>query len=156
MKKRKITPERITELAPNEVFVFGSNYAGRHGRGAALLAKRKFGARTGQGAGMMGQSYGIATKDRRLGVLPLVKIQAQVNRFLRYAEARPALTFMVTQIGCGLAGYKPKHIAPFFKDAPANVALPLSFVRSRGLGLELSNEVVEVDDGCRTDTSDTD
>lgn len=123
------TSEHITRLQPNEIFVFGSNYAGRHGKGAALTALRKFGARAGQGTGLMGQSYGIATKGWRLDVLPLHSIGVQVARFLRVAAANPELRFLVTEIGCGLAGYKPRDIAPFFRGAPPNVILPASFVR---------------------------
>lgn len=123
-----ITPENIRNLEPNEVFVFGSNYAGRHGRGAALTAMRKFGARNGQGTGLMGQSYGIATKDRNLNVVPLSKIGIQVAAFLRFAKENTDKKFLVTQIGCGLAGYNPKDIAPLFgKDIPENVFLPESF-----------------------------
>lgn len=123
------TTERITRLAPGEIFVFGSNYAGRHGKGAALTALQKFGAKPGQGTGMMGQSYGIATKDRNLRVLPLRKIEVQVALLLRYAAAHPELRFLVTPIGCGLAGYKPKDIAPMFDGAPENVILPECFTK---------------------------
>lgn len=123
------TPEHITTLEPNEVFVFGSNYAGRHGKGAALIALRKFGALNGQGCGPMGRSYGIATKDERLRVLPLHRIEVQVARFLRHAAQHPDKRYLVTQIGCGLAGYQPRDIAPFFRDAPANVVLPASFLQ---------------------------
>ena len=126
------TPENITSLAPNEVFVFGSNYAGRHGKGAALTAVRKFGACNGQGMGLQGQSYGIATKGWKLDVLPLPKIAVQVDRFLRFAQAHPELRFLVTEIGCGLAGYRPKHIAPLFgvaSNVPENISLPASFWR---------------------------
>lgn len=125
---RQATPEFITHLTPDEVFVFGSNYAGRHGKGAALKARQKFGARNGQGTGRMGQSYGIATKGHRLGVLPLHAIQVQVERFIRYAEQHPDTRFLVTPIGCGLAGYKPSDIAPMFQGAPSNVSLPSSFI----------------------------
>jgi hypothetical protein len=123
------SPAHITALAPNEVFVFGSNYAGRHGKGAALLAAKKFGARNGQGMGLMGRSYGIATKGWKLDVLPLPKIEVQVDRFIRFAEAHPELKFLVTEIGCGLAGYKPSQIAPMFlkQSLPANVYLPATF-----------------------------
>jgi hypothetical protein len=122
------TPENIQTLQPNEVFVFGSNYAGRHGKGAALTALRKFGARNGQGMGLMGQSYGIATKGWRLDVLPLPEIGVQVERFLRFARAHPELKFFVTEIGCGLAGYRPKDIAPLFgSDIPENIILPETF-----------------------------
>jgi hypothetical protein len=123
----------ITELAPNEVFVFGSNYAGRHGKGAALTASRKFGARNGQGTGLMGQSYGIATKDRNLKILSLDTIQQQIRKFLECAYDHPGLKFLVTPIGCGLAGYKPKDIAPlfYFYRIPLNVILPESFLKYR-------------------------
>jgi hypothetical protein len=126
-----ITPEHITKLAPNEVFVFGSNRGGNHGKGAALLAARKFGAIRGQGNGLMGQSYGISTKDQKLRVLSLHEIGVQVAAFLRVAIARPEFHFLVTQIGCGLAGYSPKQIAPLFGPAaaiPSNVSLPASFI----------------------------
>ncbi len=123
----KNTPENITKLESNEIFVFGSNLAGRHGAGAALLALKKFGAISGQGYGLMGQSYGIATKDERIQTLSLDRIQVQVNKFLRFAENNSEKTFLVTQIGCGLAGYSPKDIAPLFKGFSSNVILPESF-----------------------------
>jgi len=123
------TPDDIKHLDQNQIFVFGSNYAGRHGRGAALVALKKFGARNGQGTGIMGKSYGIATKDHDLKILPLSYIETQVNRFIRYAERHPELTFFVTKIGCGLAGYKPKEIAPLFIGVPSNVILPDIFVQ---------------------------
>jgi hypothetical protein len=123
------TPDKITHLEPNEIFVFGSNYAGRHGRGAALTALRKFGAINGQGCGPMGRSYGIATKDKHLRVLPLHTIKVQVARFLHHAAQHPEKRYLVTPIGCGLAGYCPRDIATFFQDAPANVVLPASFTR---------------------------
>lgn len=123
------TPEKITKLQPNQIFVFGSNYAGRHGKGAALTAVRKFGARYGQGAGLMGQSYGIATKGHKLEVLPLHKIKVQIDKLLRFAEQHPELQFLVTKIGCGLAGYSEKEIAFLFKGTviPSNIVLPLDF-----------------------------
>lgn len=119
----------ITHLSENEVFVFGSNRAGRHGRGAALTALRKFGAKRGQGIGLMGQSYGIPTKGRKLEVLTLEEIRVQVQRFLRFATSNPELRFLVTAIGCGLAGYNPKQIAPMFRNAPSNVVLPPEFLQ---------------------------
>lgn len=123
------TPEIITKLEPHQVFVFGSNLAGRHGKGAALLAQRKFGARNGQGTGLMGQSYGIATKGHRLEVLSPAAIEIQIARFLRFALAHPDLKFLVTKIGCGLAGYSTKEIAKLFagKLIPPNVVLPAEF-----------------------------
>jgi len=123
-----ISPDSITELKPNEVFVFGSNRGGRHGAGAARQAV-KWGAKFGQGEGLMGQTYGIATKDKNLSVLSLREIQINIERFLRFAENRKDLKFLVTAIGTGLAGYSSKEIAPLFgKKIPENVYLPQSFV----------------------------
>ncbi len=126
----RVTPEHITSLKPNEIFVFGSNLAGRHGAGAALLARNKFGAIDGIGVGAMGQSYGIPTKDRLIQTLPLWRIAIYVARFLGYAASCPTQTFLVTRIGCGLAGYSPKEIAPMFldNDPPPNVILPADFI----------------------------
>jgi len=125
----RIAPDNITTLAPNEVFVFGSNFAGNHGKGAALLAVKKFGARRGQGTGLMGQSYGIATKDKNLKILSLQQIDIQIGRFLRVAALHPEQRFLVTRIGCGLAHYSPKEIAPLFFSYPIpdNVYLPSPF-----------------------------
>lgn len=123
----------ITSLKENEIFVFGSNYAGKHGKGAAKDAL-KFGAKWGQGVGLMGRTYGIATKDSRLNVLPIIQIGWQIEKFVRFASAHTELQFLVTPIGCGLAGYKPKDIAPlFFRfKIPSNVILPDSFLRFKG------------------------
>ena len=110
------------------VFVFGSNEAGRHGRGAALFARQQRGAIYGQGVGRQGQSYAIPTKDDDLRPLPLRSIGLYVAAFLAYACAHPHETFELTPIGCGLAGYKPSDIAPMFSNAPDNVRLPVSFV----------------------------
>lgn len=120
-------PEHITHLEPGQVFVFGSNRAGRHGKGAALIARRKFGAKDGQGDGLMGQSYGIPTKGRKLEVLSLAEIGVAVTRFLRFAAAHPELEFFVTKVGCGLAGYSAKEIGPLFAAPPSNVMLPAEF-----------------------------
>lgn len=117
----------ITRLEKNEIFVFGSNLAGLHGRGAAKTAHRKFGAIMGCGEGLQGQSYGIPTKDEKLKTLCLVQIAINVTRFLRFAESLPDLRFLVTTIGCGLAGYKSSQIAPMFTNAPVNVVLPPEF-----------------------------
>lgn len=121
--------QRIVKLADNEIFVFGSNYAGRHGKGAALDALRKFGAISGQGTGLMGRSYGIATKDRNLKVLPLSTIQSQIRKLYEFASVNPQLRFIVTPVGCGLAGYKPSEIAPLFHfyKRPLNIVLPDEF-----------------------------
>lgn len=111
------------------IFVFGSNEGGRHGKGSAKFAMNWHGAIYGQAEGLQGTSYGIPTKDRDLNVLPLTVINMYVNRFIEFARKHRDLTFNVVEIGCGLAGYKPREIAPMFKDAPVNVNLPEGFKR---------------------------
>lgn len=106
------------------VFVFGSNLAGRHGKGAALCALREHGAIYGLGAGKQGNSYAIPTKDQFIKTLSLSSISLYVKQFLEYAESRQDLTFNVTKIGCGLAGYQESDIAPMFEGAPSNCILP--------------------------------
>lgn len=110
-----------------EIFVFGSNLAGRHGKGAALYARQHHGAQYGIGLGLTGNSFALPTKDRDLRTLPLADIERYAERFLRFATEHPELTFRLTPIGCGLAGYKPEQIAPMFKGAPANVIIPDEF-----------------------------
>ncbi len=109
------------------VFVFGSNLAGRHGAGAAKFALEHRGAIYGRGEGRQGNSYGIPTKDRDIRTLPLEEIQKGVERFLNYARNNPDMTFQVTKIGCGLAGYKEEQIAPMFEGAPYNCVLPVGW-----------------------------
>ena len=109
------------------IFVFGSNLAGRHGKGAALYARTHHGALYGQGEGLQGHSYAIPTKDHKLRPLPLPEIERHVRTFLAFAEAHPELEFQVTAIGCGLAGYKPEQIAPMFKLYTSNVHPPSEF-----------------------------
>ena len=108
----------------SKIFVFGSNLAGRHGKGAALTASRDYGAVYGIGVGRTGNSYAIPTKGYRLEVLPLSVIEIYVKDFLSYAKDNPGLIFLVTKIGCGLAGYKEAQISPMFKDSPENCELP--------------------------------
>lgn len=117
----KISPARISSLEPHEVFVFGSNAQGAHGAGAARLAHERFGAQWGQGNGMQGQSYAIDT----MSGLPV--LQRKVAAFLTFAAAHPELEFLVTEIGCGIAGFTPAEVAPAFRGASANVALPERF-----------------------------
>jgi hypothetical protein len=107
--------------------VFGSILAGRHGKGAALDAARNWGAVYGVGHGRTGNSYAIPTKDAHLRTIPLEDIRFDVGRFKDYAKSHPELTFLVTAVGCGLAGYSPDDIAPMFKDAPTNCVLPEEF-----------------------------
>jgi len=126
MYNRAFTPEWISELKPNEIFVFGSNLQGAHGGGAAWLAYDKFGAVWGQGVGLQGQSYGIPTMQGGVET-----IEPYVTEFIRFAKAHPELTFLVTRIGCGIAGFTPEQIAPLFYDAleVENILLPEDFVR---------------------------
>ena len=109
------------------IFVFGSNLAGRHGAGSAKEARENWGASLGIGEGCTGRAYAIPTKDFSLRVLPLASIKAAVACFLLYAREHPELTFRIVAIGCGLAGYTPAQIAPFFAEAPENCELPLAF-----------------------------
>ncbi|WP_420104525.1 hypothetical protein [Bosea sp. (in: a-proteobacteria)] len=118
-------------MSGSAIFVFGSNLAGRHGKGAALYARRHHGAVYGQGVGLQGRSYAIPTKDYDLAVLPLDVIARHVGAFLAVARMMSSEQFQLTPIGCGLAGYKPEQIAPLFRDAPANVALPPEFAAAR-------------------------
>jgi hypothetical protein len=107
-----------------QIFVFGSNLAGRHGAGAAAAALRLYGAIYGVGVGLQGNSYGIPTKDARVQTLPLSAISGYVHQFIAFAGQHPTWVFNVTRIGCGLAGYTDSDIAPMFHDAPANCNLP--------------------------------
>ncbi len=106
------------------VFVFGSNLAGRHGKGAALYARQFHGAKYGVGQGPTGNAYAIPTKDYDLDTLDLYMIASYVEDFIAYAKAHPDLVFEVTRVGCGLAGYNDSDIAPMFAKAPANCVLP--------------------------------
>lgn len=105
------------------IFVFGSNLAGRHGKGAALTAKNDFGAEYGIGIGRTGDAYAIPTKGYRLDILPIHIIYQHVQQFINYTYEHPELKFFVTRIGCGLAGYKDSEIAPAFISCPSNCIL---------------------------------
>lgn len=111
-----------------EIFVFGSNLQGRHGKGAALEALQKHGAWLGCGEGIQGSAYAIPTKATPYQSLSLPEIASAVERFLDFAARHPELTFRVTAIGCGLAGFSPEQIAPMFKGATANCILPDQFL----------------------------
>lgn len=110
--EKRTTPERITQLEKNEVFVFGSNLEGAHGGGAALLAYRKFGAIWGQGVGLQGQSYGIPTMQGGVDT-----IKPYVDEFIDFARHHRELIFLVTRIGCGIAGFTNEEISPLFAEA---------------------------------------
>ncbi len=126
MRKFKYTPERINRLEPGEIFVFGSNLAGMHAGGAARFAYEKFGAIWGKGVGLQGQSYAIPTMQGGVGT-----IKPYVDDFIEFAHTHPSLTFLVTRIGCGIAGFSDSEIAPLFVSAVhmKNVVLPESFCR---------------------------
>jgi hypothetical protein len=127
----RITSNNITELKSNEIFVFGSNQSGKHGKGAAKTAL-KWGAKYGQAEGLQGQTYGIPTVNPWItNKLPLSIIEKYVNKFLDFAKRHPELNFLVTEIGCGLAGWTVEDIAPLFIDAVAlvNIFLPQRFWR---------------------------
>jgi hypothetical protein len=114
------------------IFVFGSNEAGRHGAGTALEARRRYGAIYGCGRGLQGDSYAIPTKDRALKPRKLEEIKIDVDEFLAIArETPPGILYILTPIGCGLAGYKPEQIGPMFKGAPPNVELPPAWEKWR-------------------------
>ena len=126
MYNREFTPERITALEPNEIFVFGSNLAGAHGGGAARVAYERFGAIWGLGVGLAGQSYAIPTMHGGVD-----SIRPYVDQFIEFAKTRKDLKFFVTRIGCGIAGFQDKDIAPLFKNAldVGNIILPKEFVK---------------------------
>jgi len=123
---REYTPEFITSLQPNEVFVFGSNIRGMHGGGAARIAHMKFGAEWGVGEGLTGSCYALPTMEGGVDY-----IAEKVQNFIQCAKEHPELTFFVTKIACGIAGFTVEEIGPLFADAIAmeNVILPEEFVR---------------------------
>jgi hypothetical protein len=121
MSNKRTTPEFITELKPKEIFVFGSNLRGMHGGGAARVAYRKFGAIMGQGVGLQGQSYAIPTMQGGVET-----IRPYVDEFISFAEEHKDWTFLVTRIGCGIAGFTDEEISPLFAKAHSidNIVLP--------------------------------
>ncbi len=124
MNTERITPRFIDTLKENEIFVFGSNLAGAHGGGAARKAYQDFDAQWGVGVGMTGRCYAIPTMQG-----PVDTIKPYVDDFINYAAAHPELHFLVTRIGCGIAGFSDEEIAPLFLAAieMKNVSLPSSF-----------------------------
>ena len=125
MYNRSYTPEKISELKDGEIFVFGSNLAGSHGGGAARQAYERFGAVWGQGVGLQGRSYGIPTMQGGVET-----IQPYVDEFIAFAKEHPEYKFLVTRIGCGIAGFTTHEMAPLFAKAidMENVLLPKAFV----------------------------
>ena len=121
----RYTPDFITHLNKGEIFVFGSNLKGLHGGGAARLAYERFGAIWGQGVGLQGSCYGIPTMHGGVDA-----IKPYVDEFIEFAQNHTEYTFLVTKIGCGIAGFKEEEIAPLFADVVSvdNIILPESFV----------------------------
>lgn len=120
---KRISPDSICQLKNNEVFVFGSNIHGMHGGGAARFAYEHFGAEWGIGEGLTGQCYALPTMEGT------DSFRQAVVRFTQCAKENPALTFLVTAVGCGIAGYSEEQVAPWFAEASQleNVYLPESF-----------------------------
>ena len=127
MYNREYTPDMISALKDNEIFVFGSNLGGMHGGGAARAAYNRFGAVWGQGVGLQGQSYAIPTMQGGVET-----IKPYVDEFIDFAQAHPELKFLVTRIGCGIAGFRDEQIAPLFSSALdiGNIILPREFVEA--------------------------
>jgi len=124
---QRFTPPNIQSLQPGEIFVFGSNTEGRHGKGAAKQALRMFGARWNKAEGLCGSSYALPTVGHRLSKMPAEQIRVHVERFKEHARCNQQLTYLVTLVGCGLAGHTEAVIGPMFKGSPPNVVLPLEF-----------------------------
>lgn len=126
-------PDNIKSLESNEIFVFGSNANGFHGGGAAAFAMHKFGAIWGQGEGLQGQCYAIPTMEG------MDNMKAAIERFTQFADQHSELRFLVTRVGCGVAGYSVREVAPLFKGCISleNVALPSDFWDVLGLKLNL-------------------
>ena len=120
---RRVASDRIAELGEGEIFVFGSNIQGMHGGGAAWVANQKFGAQWGVGEGLTGRTYALPTMEGE------TSMRRAVERFTACAKEHPELTFLVTAVGCGIAGYTPQQVAPMFRAAAAleNVYLPMVF-----------------------------
>jgi hypothetical protein len=131
----RVTPERVLSLSPNEIFVFGSNASGFHGGGAAALAMHNFGAIWGQGEGLQGQSYAIPTMEG------LESMKAAVERFTQFATQHSELRFLVTRVGCGIAGHTVCEVAPLFSGCVSldNVSLPADFWDALGLKMNVGN-----------------
>ena len=127
MYNRAYTSDRISELKENEIFVFGSNLAGAHGGGAARFAYERFGAVWGEGVGLHGQTYAIPTMQGGVDT-----IKPYVDAFIRFAKEHPERMFLVTRIGCGIAGFRDVEIAPLFADSidVENIILPMEFVEN--------------------------
>ena len=134
MNTKQFTLENITELKENEIFVFGSNLNGNHAGGAARLAVEKFGAIQGQAEGLQGQSYAIPTLDKEMQKIGIEDIGKYIDTLISFAKSSHKLSFFVTKIGCGIAGFEVSEIAPIFKQKnfPVNIILPKEFCVTKG------------------------
>jgi O-acetyl-ADP-ribose deacetylase (regulator of RNase III) len=123
---RRVASDRIATLGENEIFVFGSNIQGAHGGGAAWYAHKQFGAEWGVGEGLTGRTYALPTMEGK------ASLKKAVDHFIACAKEHPELIFLVTAVGCGIAGYRPDEVAPLFKEATSleNVFLPEVFYSS--------------------------
>ena len=123
---RRVASDRIAELGGNEIFVFGSNIQGAHGGGAAWFAHKNFGAEWGVGEGLTGRTYALPTMEGE------ASLKKAVENFIACAKQHPELTFLVTAVGCGIAGYTPDEVAPLFREATSleNVYLPKVFINA--------------------------
>ena len=132
--KRELTPENIQELNENQIFVFGSNMNGNHAGGAARLAVEKFGAIMGQAEGIQGQSYAIPTLDKDMHKVTEVELIISLRNFKHYADEHPELTFLLTKIGCGIAGFDTNYMAYMIlrTELPNNVTFPVEFTKIKG------------------------
>ena len=143
---KEFTPDFINELGEKDIFVFGSNLAGSHGGGAARLAFQKFGAKWGEGVGMHGKTYAIPTMQGGVET-----IKPYVDKFIEFAKSHPELTFYVTKIGCGIAGFSEEEIAPLFQKAIgiSNIRLPREFfelnTQFEQLGLDSCGEFCDTE-----------
>ena len=137
----RITPNIIKRLEDNQVFVFGANTQGRHGKGAALVARNKFGAIYGQSTGLQGQSYAIVTKELRKDYDPVTldEIKQGIDNFIIFTKENTHLTFYVVELGCNLAYFTVEEIAPLFKSATRlkNVYLPQRFIDNLQTGFTI-------------------
>jgi hypothetical protein len=126
VKRYKSTPDNIKKLENYEVFVFGSNLAGNHSGGTAKLALDKFGAEEGNGEGLQGQSYAFPTLTKKMEKRTEKNLKKSVDKLIGCANDNTTKIFLVTKIGCGIAGYKEEEMKMLFdrNDVSANIVLP--------------------------------
>lgn len=121
----RITPAFVTALGPRDIFVFGSNLQGQHGGGAARMAFQKFGAQWGVGVGPTGQCYAIPTMHGGVAA-----VKPYVDQFISYAASHPEMRFLLTRVGCGIAGFRDSEMAPLFNGVQtlSNVTIPREWI----------------------------